>query len=80
LIVYEHQKKRCTSLRGGYLTKVIIWEAKLSGADIRGAIFNEEQVNYLNRKYNLRGSKVYVDRNVEIVSYEKYRQRNNLYF
>ena len=42
----------------------------LTKANLKGAIFNEEQVEYLEKRYNLQGSLVDVDK--KIVDYEQY--------
>jgi len=75
-------------LRGARLCKAdlrgaILVGIRLEGADITGAIISESQIGYLEKKYNMHGTKVYIEKTREVISYERYqkwRDRKNLYF
>ena len=54
-------------LRGAHIE----W-ANLSHTDLQDAVLDEIQVNYLKGKYNLQGTKVYMDKMGEIIAYEEY--------
>lgn len=59
-------------LREVNLSKVILTDANLDGADLSESIFNENQVNILYNKYDLRKSKVLLSEMDEIIDYQEY--------
>lgn len=69
---------RNTDLGGVNFCYADIEDANLRGADLRGAIFDEKQIVYLKKKYNLCGTRVYIEKTNEIISYERYCSENNL--
>lgn len=75
------------NLEGAYLRGTYLREAYLNSADLRGinlietnlveadlkdAIFDEKQVDELCGKYNINGSKIYIFKTNELISYKKY--------
>lgn len=78
---------RGADLRGINLREVDLREADLSGADLKetelgalylsGTIFDEKQIKYLEQKYSLQGTRVYINETNEIISYEGYCNRKN---
>lgn len=65
------------NLKGGNLTGANLEGANLKGVNLErvnltGARFDEEQVNYLEYKYDLQGVKVYIDSTSEVINYEEY--------
>ena len=54
----------------------ILKNIDLRGAELTGALFDEQQVIYLGKKYNLYGMSVYIDKTKEIISYAEYYKRN----
>lgn len=67
-------------LRGMRLNKAKLNGASLGGADLRGtdlreALFDEKQINYLEDKYDLRKTQVYIQETNEIITYEEYCNR-----
>ena len=70
---------READLRQADLRQADLREADLREADLSEAILDENQVEYLEKKYNLRGVKIYLDQTKETISYEEYcNRRNNL--
>lgn len=82
-----------TDLRGADLRDTNLRRAGLRGADLRGAnlrrtdligadlnmvIFDETQVKYLEKNYNLKYTRVRIDSTNEIISYEEYCKRRNM--
>lgn len=83
-----------TNLNKTNLGNVKLIEADLGNADLRGAnlrgkyigtvylggtIFDEEQIKYLEQKYSLQGTRVFIEKTNEIISYEEYCNRKNKY-
>ncbi len=71
-----------TDLRRADLRVVDLRGANLKGTNLRGAdltnsILNENQVKYLEEKYNLKGVNIYLDQTKETISYEEYCNRRN---
>lgn len=54
------------------LTGTDLTETDLTEANLREALFDEEQVNYLENKYDLQQVRVYIEKTNEIVTYEEY--------
>ena len=67
-------------LRGAKLCKAdfrgaLLVGANLDDANITDAIIGESQVGYLEKKYNMCGTKVYIEKTREVVRYEKYHKQ-----
>lgn len=63
---------RGTDLRGANLE-----EANLRGAFLNKATFDEKQVSYLKRIFDLKGIRVYIEKTQETISYEEYCKRKH---
>lgn len=59
-----------TYLRGEYLSGV-----DLRRVDLNGVIWDEKQIAYLKEGHNLYGTRVYIKKADEIISYEEYCRR-----
>ena len=73
-----------TDLNGAYLEGADLRGADLTGTCLRGAklgdaIFDENQVQYLRREYNLEGTRVFIKESNEIITYKKYSKRKYFY-
>lgn len=76
-----------TSMRNAYLLETNLQFADLRGtnlqfADLRGAylqgaIFSEKQILYLEKRYNMQGTRVFIEATKEIIYYEDYREQPN---
>ncbi len=65
-----------TNLSGADLREAKIKETDFLGVNLNGTIFDEEQAKWLSEKCDLRGSRVYISEEEEIISYEEYCIRN----
>lgn len=71
-------------LSGANLSKADLHEAVLLGADIKGinlymaylegAVFDDEQIDYLKSQYPLAEVKVYINRTKTVISYQEYEK------
>ena len=68
---------RGVDLRGVDLRGVDLRGVDLSEAFLRGAIFDEKQIAYLENKCNLYDTRVYIEEMDEIISYGEYCERKS---
>lgn len=69
-------------LRGANLQDANLMGANLRGANLmnanlKGAIFREEQIEYLEKEYNLEGTMVVISKPSDIISYEDYCKKKH---
>ncbi len=68
---------RKTDLRGADLGRADLnrnlFKANFIGANLEGTIFDEKQIEYLQKYYDLQHTIVYIDQTQEFVDYEEYR-------
>ncbi len=60
-------------LQGANLSRIDLKKLDLTEVDLFGIIFDEDQINYLERKYDMQGTKVLINNTKKIVSYEEYQ-------
>ena len=77
-------KLKETDLNGAHLVGADLRGADLTGTCLRGAklediIFDENQVQYLRKEYNLEGTRVFIDETNEIITYKEYSKRGHFY-
>lgn len=59
-------------LRGADLTGANVKDIKLKNTKIRNVIFDEKQVYYLEKLYDMKDTKIYFDGTKKIISYEEF--------
>lgn len=67
---------RGANLSGADLRGRHIEQANLDGATLSQAIFDENQIDFLQKKYNLAGTMVFIKKTGSVVSYQEYKKRS----
>lgn len=68
-------KLNYAELNGANLRGACIEDIELKGAHLRNTIFDEKQIEILEKKYDLNSSRVYIFETDKIISYKEYRSK-----
>ena len=63
---------RGANLRGADLRRAVLRGVDLTRSELEETIFDERQVDVLHKKYDLDGSRVYIFKTKEVISYKEY--------